>query len=213
MNLFKRVRILKINPAEPENEAVSIAAEIIREGGIVAFPTETVYGLAANMLNKQVIARVYKIKNRPSGKPLTVHISDMDVMEEMVGEMPPFAKKLISNFWPGPLTIILYDKNGRKAGFRMPSNRIALSLIKASGVPIVAPSANTSGRRPPRDTAEILDDLEDDIDMILDGGPTEVGIESTVVDLTIYPYKMLREGAISREKLQEAWSNDGEKQD
>jgi L-threonylcarbamoyladenylate synthase len=204
-SLFKKIRILHVNSEEPEAEAISIAAGVIRDGGLVAFPTETVYGLGANLLDRNAVERLYRIKKRPSDKPLTVHIADVGVIYEMAGEIPDYARRLIKRFWPGPLTLILKTKDGRKTGFRMPSNRVALSLIKASGVPIVAPSANISGNRPPKDAREVMEDLYDAIDMILDGGPTEVGIESTVVDASVYPVNVLREAAISKEDLEGVW--------
>lgn len=205
MNLFRRVRILKIDPNEPEKEAIDIAADILKGGGLVVFPTETVYGLGANLLDKKAVKRVYKTKKRPSDKPLTIHISKVDTLSEMVGDIPPIARLLIDKFWPGPLTIILNSKDGEKIGFRMPSNKIALSLIEKSGIPVVAPSANLSGNRAPRDIKEVIENLEDKIDMVLDGGPTEVGRESTVVDTTVFPIKILREGAISKSSLKDAW--------
>ena len=205
MNLFKKIRILEINPVEPESAAIEIAAQIIREGGLVAFPTETVYGVGANLLNKNVIERLYRIKRRPSDKPLTVHIADMATLKDMVGDVSPAAQKLIDRFWPGPLTIILDSKDGKKIGFRMPSNKIALSLIKASEVPVVAPSANISGSTPPVNMEEVVEGLGDALDMVLDGGTTEVGQESTVVDATTVPCSIVRQGAISRSQLEEVW--------
>lgn len=208
MSLFKRVRLLKVNPNEPEEQAISIAADILKNGGLVAFPTETVYGLGANLLNKKTIERLYKVKKRPKDKPLTVHISDMKMLKKMVSEVPVIAKMLIDKFWPGPLTVILNSKKGGKIGFRMPSNPVALSLIKESRVPIVAPSANLSGNKPPCNINEVLEDLSDNIDMVLDGGQTTVGIESTVVDTTVFPCKVLREGAITKSSLKDAWQHD-----
>ncbi len=208
MNLFKKVRILKVNPEEPEKEAIDIAADIIRNGGLVAFPTETVYGLGANLLHRDGVERVYKVKNRPSDKPLTVHIADLDALKEMAGEIPSGAERLIEKFWPGPLTIILKSKKGKKIGFRMPSNKIALSLIAASGVPVVAPSANRSGNRPPNNIEDVLKELDDGVDMILDGGPTQMGIESTVVDATTSPCEVLRERAITKAQLEKVWRDE-----
>lgn len=205
MNLFKKVRILKIDQDVPEEGSINIAASILKKGGLVAFPTETVYGLGANMLNKKAVNRVYKIKKRPKNKPLTIHVSSMGMVIKMVSDISPIAQKLIKKFWPGPLTILLNSKNGEKLGFRMPSNNIALSLIKASNVPIVAPSANLTGKNPPCDMKEVLDNLDSNIDMIIDGGHTQVGIESTVVDATVFPCKVLREGAITKASLKDAW--------
>ena len=213
MNMFRKVRVLKVNPDDPENEAINIAAEILRNGGLVVFPTETVYGLGANFANEKAVERVYTVKKRPKDKPLTVHISSIDTLKEMVADIPPIAQKLINKFWPGPLTIILNSKDGRKVGFRMPSNRIALSLIKESGVPVVAPSANISGKRPPSSVEDVLEDLSDNIDMILDGGPTSLGIESTVIDATVFPCRVLREGAIGKSSLKDAWFHQEEEEE
>ena len=192
---------MKINSAKPEMTKLKRAALILKGGGLVAFPTETVYGLGANMLDKKAIERVYRIKNRPKNKPLTIHIADIDMVKEMVGKMPKNAERLVAKFWPGPLTLILKDKNGRKMGFRMPDNRIAFLLLKEAAVPVVAPSANISGRRPPTSAKEVLRDLDGKMDMVLDGGRTKIGVESTVVDLSGRRFKVLREGAISEEEI------------
>lgn len=210
MNQFRRIRILKVDPNRPEEKAIDIAAEVLRNGGLVAFPTETVYGLGANLLNEKAIKRLYEVKRRPKDKPLTIHISNIDMLKKMVSDISLIAQKLIDEFWPGPLTIILNSKGNKKIGFRMPANPIALSLIRQTGVPIVAPSANISGNKPPKNVKEVLEDLKDSIDMILDGGATRVGIESTVVDTTIFPCKMLREGAITKARLKDAWHHEKE---
>ncbi len=207
MNLFKKIKLLKVDPDRPDISAIEEAARAIRDGGLVAFPTETVYGLAANLLNKEAIERLYRVKRRSKNKPFTIHVSDIDMVREMAPDISDFAGRLIDKFWPGPLTIILNSKDGERVGFRMPSNRIALSLIKMCGVPVVAPSANISGNRPPTSADEVLSDLNDGIDIILDGGPTDVGVESTVIDATASPYKVLRAGALSEGQLREVWQN------
>ncbi len=207
MNLLKKIKLLKVDPDNPDTSAIEEAARAIRDGGLVAFPTETVYGLAANLLNKEAIERLYRVKRRPKNKPFTIHVSNMDMVREIAPDISDPAGRLIDKFWPGPLTIILNSKDREKVGFRMPANRIALSLIEKSGVPVVAPSANISGNRPPKSADEVLSDLDEGIDMILDGGPTEVGVESTVVDATVSPYKVLRTGAISEGQLREVWQN------
>lgn len=207
MNLLKKIKLLKVDPDNPDTSAIEEAARAIRDGGLVAFPTETVYGLAANLLNKEAIERLYRVKRRPKNKPFTIHVSNMDMVREIAPDISDPAGRLIDKFWPGPLTIILNSKDREKVGFRMPANRIALSLIEICGVPVVAPSANISGNRPPKSADEVLSDLDDGIDMILDGGPTEVGVESTVVDATASPYKVLRTGAISEGQLREVWQN------
>jgi len=191
--------IIKIDPVNPDREKIAIAARIIREGGLVIFPTETVYGLAANLLDEKAMERLCRVKARPKGKPFTVHISDLKMIRDMGCEITGKTEKLIAEFWPGPLTIILKSHKGRKTGFRMPANKIALELIRASGVPIVAPSANLSGKQAPATADEAIADLAGKIDMVIDGGNTGIGIESTIVDMTVTPPKILREGAIKSE--------------
>jgi L-threonylcarbamoyladenylate synthase len=198
------VKVVKVDPASPDRAAIKEAARILREGGLVAFPTETVYGLAANMLDAKAVERLYRVKGRPAGKPLTVHIAAPDIMRAMAEKVPSAAENLIREFWPGPLTIILKTKDGNKTGFRMPSNRIALMFIEACGVPVVAPSANISGASPPTSAGEVAQGLDGNIDMVLDGGPTEVGMESTVVDVTASPSVVLRERAITISQIREA---------
>jgi L-threonylcarbamoyladenylate synthase len=198
-----RTILLRLDPARPQPGKIKTAASVLRSGGLVAFPTETVYGLGANLLDKGAVAKVYRIKKRPRNKPLTVHIADIKAVKKMAGSIPPGAKKLADRFWPGPLTLVLRDKRGRKSGFRMPDNRIAFLLIKKAGIPVVAPSANISGNRPPKSAKEVLRDLDGKIDMVLDGGKTRVGVESTVVDMSGKNFKILREGAISRTEIEE----------
>ena len=206
MRYLLKTEVLKVNPARADKKSISRAARILRGGGLVAFPTETVYGLGANLLNKRAIDRLYRVKNRPKAKPFTVHISDLKMVERLGCHMSKKAEALVGRFWPGPLTIILKSKGGRKIGFRMPDNKVALELIKRSGCPVAAPSANLSGRKPPKSAEEVLRDLDGRIDLLLDAGRTRVGIESTVMDLTSRPPKVLREGAIKSRVLLEATS-------
>ena len=196
-----KVYVVKIDSQRPNKEIIAKASEIIKKGGLVVFPTETVYGIAANLLDKKAIERLYKIKSRPVNKPFTVHISDLKMIEGMGCKVTGQARRLIDKFWPGPLTIILKSKDKRSIGFRMPSNRVALDLIKASRVPIIAPSANLSGRIPPASAADTLKDLDGKVDMVLDAGKTDIGIESSVIDLTVKPPMVLREGAISAAEI------------
>lgn len=196
--------VIKIDPANPDKAAIAVAAKIIKDGGLVVFPTETVYGIAANLLDKKAVERLYRVKDRPEGKPFTVHISDLRMIRDMDCAITGAAEKLIAKFWPGPLTIILKSNKGRNIGFRMPANKTALELIMASGVPVVAPSANLSGKPAPTTAGEAMADLEGRVDMAIDGGRTEVGLESTVVDLTVDPFKVLRVGAIKEEELSKA---------
>lgn len=201
MGSLKKTIVIKLNPEAPAEEAISRAAEIIRKGGLVAFPTETVYGIAANFSDAKAVDKLYEVKARPRNKPFTVHISDARMMRDMGCAIDGRTARIIKKFWPGPLTILLKSDTGGKIGFRMPANKIALLLIKEAGVPVIAPSANLSGNRAPDTGAEVLRQLDGRIDMLLDAGPTEVGVESTVLDLTVTPPEILREGAIKKEEL------------
>ena len=173
----------------------------MRRGGLIAFPTETVYGIAANALDDKAVGRLYEVKARPAGKPFTVHISGIGAIAGMGCEVTADTKKLMDKFWPGPLTLILKSGKNKKIGFRMPANAVAMDLILEAGVPIVAPSANLSGNSPATNAAGVLKDLDGKIDAVLDGGETRVGIESTVIDMTEAPPKVLREGAIGKEVI------------
>jgi L-threonylcarbamoyladenylate synthase len=188
--------VVRINASRPEAAKIREAASVLKNGGLVGFPTETVYGLGANLLDTAAVKRVYSIKRRPASKPLTVHVADIKTVKKMAGRIPVKAARLIKKYWPGPLTIILKDKRGRKVGFRMPDNKIAFMLIKESGVPVVAPSANISGNKPPASAKEVLRDLDGRIEVVIDGGRTKIGIESTVVDMSGARPRILREGAI-----------------
>jgi L-threonylcarbamoyladenylate synthase len=199
-----KMSVIKIDPANPDKEKIAIAAKVIREGGLVVFPTETVYGIAANLLDGKAVERLCRVKARPEGKPFTVHISDLKMIRDMGCAITGTAEKLMARFWPGPLTIILKSHKGEKIGFRMPANKAALELIRASGVPVVAPSANLSGRSAPVTAEEAMADLVGLVDMVIDGGRTKVGLESTVVDLTVDPFKVLRAGAVKEEELSKA---------
>jgi len=197
----RRTKVLRVDPDNPEALSIRKAAELLRSGGLVAFPTETVYGIAASLSDDKAIERLYEVKMRDRGKPFTVHIADIGMIEKMGCAVTPEAKRLIDKFWPGPLTVILKSKDGRKTGFRMPSNKVALELIKAARVPVVAPSANISGNKPPTDAESVLEELDGLIELVVDSGPTAIGIESTVVDMTVSPPKVLREGAIRTKEI------------
>lgn len=167
-------------------------------------PTETVYGLAANLSDKKAVAKIYKVKKRPRHKPLTIQVSDSKMIEEMGCRIPAVAKKLAKRFWPGPLTLILKGPSDRAFGFRIPKNKVALALIRRAGFPIVVPSANVSGQPPARDSAGVLKDFDGKIDAVIDGGPADIGIESTVVDLTESRVKIARHGAIDESLIARA---------
>ena len=193
--------VIKIDKERPDKDALKKAADIIKKGGLVAFPTETVYGLAADYLNKAAVERLYNVKNRPKDKPFTVHISRIDELKGLSCQTTLFSESLMKEFWPGPLTLVFASASGGKIGVRMPANRIAFEFIDACGSLVVAPSANISGNRPPCDAEDVLRDLDGKIDMLLDGGRTQVGAESTVVDVSGFPYRILRRGAIDSSRI------------
>lgn len=178
-------KVLKVNPNRPQKAIIQKAAEIIRKGGLVAFPTETVYGIAATINNS---AKLDRIKNRPKGKPYTIHIAYKKDVYRFVKDLSPLAKEIIKECWPGAITLILKGRSGKKIGFRMPDNRIALALIRTVGKPIIAPSANVSGEHSPVKAGQVCKGL----DLILDGGPTKHRKDSTILDLTTEPPKILR---------------------
>ena len=189
--------------ASADDPAVKHGADIIRGGGLVAFPTETVYGLGADGLSAAACARVYAAKGRPRDNPLILHICDISRLDSIAANIPPAAEELMAHFWPGPVTMIFSSPGHRgTTAVRMPNNPIALELIRLSDVPIAAPSANVSGRPSPTTAAHVLADLDGKIDMILDGGPCEVGLESTVIDFSRERPAILRPGAITREMIE-----------
>lgn len=194
-------------------EDIQQAAEIIREGGLVAFPTETVYGLGADALNPEAVGKVYAAKGRPSDNPMIVHISSKDDLEHLTFEITEDMKKLADVFWPGPLTMVVPARpvvprvttgGLDTVAVRMPSDVTAAALITSSGVPIAAPSANLSGKPSPTTARHVIDDLDGRIDAIIEGGDCQVGIESTVVDMTGSIPAVLRPGIITREQLSAA---------
>lgn len=201
---------------DPENLKESIpilqAAKVLKQGGLVAFPTETVYGLGANGLDAEAVADIFAAKGRPADNPLILHIASMGAIHQIVREMPPLAIRLAQAFWPGPLTLVLPKSAivpSKTTGgldtvaVRMPAHPVALALIQAAEVPVAAPSANKSGRPSPTEAAHVVTDLLGRIDVILDGGPTGVGVESTVVDCTGKRPVILRPGGVSKEALEE----------
>ena len=188
------------------------AGAVLKNGGLVAFPTETVYGLGANALNAEAAAKIYEAKGRPSDNPLIVHIADIDALPEIASIISEKAKKLCDTFWPGPLTMIFPKTDvvplGTTGGLdtvavRMPNHPVALELIKAGGGYIAAPSANTSGRPSPTKANHVLEDLSGRIEMIIDGGDVGIGLESTIIDMSVEPPMILRPGYITKEMLEE----------
>lgn len=206
------VRIIKIDPDRPREETIKEAAKIIKDGGLVAFPTETVYGLGTDALNEEAVRRIFKVKGRSFNKPLSILIGRKEDLRQYVQEIPKSAQVLIERFWPGPLTLIFKASSlipaiirGRDdtIGIRMPDCKIALEIVRTSGVPLACPSANLSGSPSPTKASQVAKDLGGRIDFLLDGGETEIGIESTVLDLTTHPPTMVREGALKREEIEE----------
>jgi L-threonylcarbamoyladenylate synthase len=177
------------------------AAGILRRGGLVAFPTETVYGLGADATNPKALTRLNQVKGRPPDKPYSLHLYSVDQMRALVPAIPPLAARLMERFWPGPLTIVMPGPRGDTLGFRFPDHPIAQAFLNACAVPVVAPSANRSGHPPPTDAAEVLEALNGDLDCVLDGGPTRLGRESTVVEVVNNRVEIRREGAIAKEAI------------
>lgn len=203
------MKTIMLSPQNDKN-AVNTAASLIKQGEVVGMPTETVYGLAANALNGKAVAKIFRAKGRPQDNPLIVHIADFDRIYELCPAIPPQAKALAKAFWPGPLTMIVPKGDCipqevscglDTVGIRLPAHPLARDLIRAAGVPLAAPSANTSGR-PSTTTAEhVLRDMDGKIAAILDGGPCGVGVESTVITLALDKPRLLRPGGITLEQL------------
>jgi tRNA threonylcarbamoyl adenosine modification protein (Sua5/YciO/YrdC/YwlC family) len=199
-----KTEVIKVDPEDPEIAKIKKAASVLKKGGLVAFPTETVYGLAANLANKKSMDRLIKVKQRPEEKLFSIHIAEKDKIEEFARDIPVGVYKLIDKFWPGPLTIILHSKknNQQTVGIRMPSNKVALELINLAKVPIVAPSANISGKKPPTTAEEVLDYFDGKIDMLIDGGKTALGVSSSVADFTRTNFEVVREAAIKKSDIE-----------
>lgn len=204
-------KVLRIDPSSPDAKLIAEAAAAIRQGLLVAFPTETVYGLGANALMPDAVMRIYEVKGRPPDNPIIVHIGYKEDVWQVAAEFPPKGQLLAERFWPGPLTLVL-PRSSRisdivTAGLdtvavRMPAHPIALALIREAGVPVAAPSANKSGRPSPTLAQHVMDDLGALVDIVVDGGPCPVGVESTVVDVTGPQPVILRPGGVSREELE-----------
>jgi tRNA threonylcarbamoyl adenosine modification protein (Sua5/YciO/YrdC/YwlC family) len=195
-------KIVKVNPLDPQDKDLQEAAQIIRDNGLVIIPTETVYGIAANMLSRRAIERLYEIKGRPQDKPFSLHIAAKEKTKDFAVDIPTAAWKLIDRFWPGPLTIILKAKNNTTIGIRMPDDEIALRLIALADLPVVCPSANLSGNPAPLNFSQAIKDFVEKVDFAIDAGNTRLGLESSVVDLTQGPPKVLREAAIKKEEIE-----------
>jgi len=201
-----RTQVLEATP-----EALTRAAEVIRAGGLVAFPTETVYGLGANALSAAAVAKIFEAKERPRGNPLIVHVADATALDEVAVRVTDRAREVVAIFWPGPLTLVLeraapvplITTGGLDTvAVRAPAHPVAQALIRAAGRPLAAPSANRSGRPSPTRAPHVVEDLGGRIELILDGGSTSVGLESTVLDMTTEPPTLLRPGGVTLEQLE-----------
>lgn len=204
-------RVIQVDPTDPAPNVIQTAAELLVAGRLVAFPTETVYGLGANALDQAAVARIFAAKGRPSTDPLIVHIYSLSQLEEIATAIPPVAWELAQRFWPGPLTLVLpkqpWIPDNVSAGLatvavRMPNHPIPYLLLKVADRPVAAPSANRFARPSPTTADHVLDDLNGKVDLILDGGPTPIGVESTVLDLTQATPTILRPGGLPLEALQ-----------
>ena len=185
-------------------EAIRRAAKLLADGGIVAFPTETVYGLGVNASLPQTVDRLYDLKGRDRNKPLTVHVADAEDVKELVGDIPVAGKRLMERCWPGPLTILFTKGDGSTVGVRLPDHELARELIRQAHCPVLAPSANLSGEPPATNADDVLAKFDGKIDAVLDGGPTQFGESSTVVRLAANGYRVEREGVLSGERLRRA---------
>ncbi len=210
-NARLETKLISVDPLSPSLREIQLAAKLIRQGEVIAFPTETVYGLGADATNALAVRKIFEAKNRPQDNPIIVHVASIDQAKQCVVEFPPLALQLAERFWPGPLTFVLprseyvsseVTKNLDTVAIRMPAHQVALSLIEQSGVPIAAPSANLSGKPSPTKAIHVMQDLNGRIPLVLDGGSTLVGVESTVISLIHDPPILLRPGGITLEELQ-----------
>ena len=205
-------KLVKVDTKNPEKSVLTEAAEILKNGGLVAFPTETVYGLGANGLDEKACKRIYEAKGRPSDNPLILTIGDLDGLYKIVGKVTENAKKIIDAFWPGPITLVLPKADCvpetvtgglDTVAVRYPSNKIARELIKIAGIPVAAPSANSSGKPSPTRASHVEFDLNGKIEMIIDGGAADWGLESTILDVSEDKPVLLRPGAVTQDMIED----------
>lgn len=198
-------RLLAVDPVEPSPAALTAAADVLRGGGLVAFPTETFYGLGAAALDAAAVRRIVEVKGRPEGKPLLVLVDSIAMVEAVALAIPAEARALMGRHWPGALTLVLRARpevpdavtaGSGTVGVRLSPHPVAQALVRALGAPVTAPSANQSGGPPPTTAAEVLAEFRDRIDLVLDGGPTAGGEPSTVLDVTVDPPRLVRAGAV-----------------
>ena len=198
-----KTRRIKINPKQLDGDKLLEAGRIIREGGLVIFPTETVYGVATNCDHQEALKALRKIKGRPDDKPFSVAIAHKEAIEAFCEKQDVKVYKIIDAFWPGPLTVVVPTHDGKTVGLRMPDHPVALELINYAGCPVAAPSANKQGETPPTTCDEALEGLEGLVTLAIDAGPAQMKRSSTVVDLTKEPFEILREGPISQQDIEE----------
>ncbi len=194
-------KIIKVDPSAIDHRLMKEAIDILERGGLVVFPTETVYGIAANLLNTAAMEKLQKIKDKRQDKQFTIHLSRKEDVEKYAVGILPRAYKVMDWFWPGPLTVVLNAPDGKSVGLRMPRNRVALELLGGLDFPVIVPSANISGHRASKDAPEAFQELDGLVDMIIDAGPAELGVESTVLDGRSLPFKILREGFLKKEEV------------
>jgi len=204
-----QTQVLSVSPTSPDESAIRVAGDILQKGGLVAFPTETVYGLGANALDPEAVAQIYQVKGRPAHNPLIVHVATLAQLDT-VAYSSELVKRLAAEFWPGPLTLVLPKRpqipsivcaGQSTIGVRIPAHPVAIALLQSSGLAIAAPSANRSNYPSPTSAAHVMDDLAGTIEIILDGGHTAIGLESTIINLTTAPPTLLRPGGVSYEQL------------
>lgn len=207
----RRTRVLAVDPVDPDAAVIREAERVLREGGLVAFPTETVYGLGADALNPDAVAGIFAAKERPADDPLIVHVAEPHEVDRVVEHVPEVARHLMERFWPGPLTLVLPRRSnvplsvtagGPTVAVRCPASEVARALIAAAGAPVAAPSANRFAHTSPTLAAHVLADLDGRIDLVLDGGPTRVGVESTVLDVSGERPILLRPGGVAIERIE-----------
>lgn len=199
---MKVTRVFQLNSKAVDVNVIAEAVEALQNGGLVVFPTETVYGIAVNLLHKGAIDRLKRLKDRPETKQFSIHVPYKGDVTKYAVDILPRAYKLMDRLWPGPLTVVLGAPEGHTVGLRLPRHEVALALLKSVDFPVIAPSANHAGKPAPRDAQMVLRDLNGEVDIILDAGPTELGFESTVVDARALPFQILREGAVKKEVVE-----------
>ncbi|HTQ40373.1 MAG TPA: L-threonylcarbamoyladenylate synthase [Pirellulales bacterium] len=206
----RKTTVHRVSAEQPEAAIIAEAAAVLQRGGLVAFPTETVYGLGASALDANAVEQIFAAKGRPPNNPVIVHVADATAAERLTSKWSDVAARLAARFWPGPLTLVLPKRpevpdmvtaGGPTVGLRVPAHPVALALLKAADIPIAAPSANRSTRISPTTAVHVLQGLDGRVDLILDGGPTPRGLESTVLDLTVDPPRVLRPGLVTLEQL------------